>query len=132
MGYQKDFDKWNYQKKGFDTRTLPLDFNFHEGEIWWMTLGANISSEIDGKNDNFERPGLIIKIISRQTLYILPLTSKIRADQYHAVISYAERTGSVVFSQARLISSKRLLRKIASVSKEQILEVKAGFIESLK
>lgn len=132
MAYKKDFDKWNEQKKGFEARQLPHDFNFHEGEIWWMSMGANIGSEIDGKNDNFERPGLVIKIISRQTLYILPLTSKIRSDPYHEIITYAERTGSVVFSQARLISSKRLLRKITAISKEQLNKVKVRFFESLK
>ena len=132
MEYKKDFDKWNSQKKTFDARALPDDFNFHEGEIWWMSLGANIGSEIDGKHENFERPGLVIKIISKQTMYILPLTSQIRSGKYHMIILYGERTGSVVFSQARLISSKRLLRKISVISKEQLYEVKEGFIESLR
>ena len=34
---------------------------FREKEIWWASLGANIGYEQDGKNDNFERPVLILK-----------------------------------------------------------------------
>lgn len=34
---------------------------FREGEIWLVNLGANVGHEEEGKNDNFERPILVLK-----------------------------------------------------------------------
>ena len=34
-------------------------------EIWWASLGQNIGVEINGKNDNFERPVVIIKVFNK-------------------------------------------------------------------
>lgn len=58
---EKNFDKWNGEKKRVNIR----DENtlFHEREVWWCSLGVNIGFEQDGKNDIFERPVLIIRNI---------------------------------------------------------------------
>ena len=131
MTYYKNFDHWNKRKKSYDQKIVSADFNFHEGEIWWTSIGVNIGSEIDGKHNNFERPGLIIKVISRNLVYLLPLTSKQHDDRYHGVVTYKKRIGFVIFSQARCVSCKRLLRKIASIPKSDFSRIKADFIQSL-
>jgi hypothetical protein len=56
----KNFDAWNEQKKVADTREIARDFFFHEREVWWCALGANVGMEADGKHDQFERPVLIV------------------------------------------------------------------------
>ncbi len=131
MDYFKDFEGWNKKKRRLNNRVYLEDFNFHEGDIWWTSIGTNIGSEIDGKNYNFERPCLIIKIISRKIMYILPLTSKMYSDEYHTPISFAGRNSSVVLSQARVVSDKRLLRKIGLISKDQLIEIKSELIKIL-
>ena len=48
----------------------------HEREIWWCSLGVNVGHEEDGKNEQFERPALILKKWSNKTVIILPMTTK--------------------------------------------------------
>lgn len=44
----KNYDQWNNLKKQLEERKeMP---SFHEGDVWWCSLGVNIGQEIDGKN----------------------------------------------------------------------------------
>ena len=65
--YTKNFKAWSKKKEFIEKRVLPDDFYFLEGEIWWAVLGVNIGHEIDGKNDMYERPVLVLKKISEST-----------------------------------------------------------------
>jgi len=50
----KNYDQWNNLKKELEERTnMP---SFHEGDVWWCSVGLNIGPEIDGKNVTAERP----------------------------------------------------------------------------
>ena len=126
---EKDFDSWNKLKKSINKKEVGDEFNFHIGDIWWTTLGLNIGKEIDGKNETFERPVLILKVINRHTLYVLPLTSKDHfVDKYHYSVNYEDGgSGVVVFSQVRVISSNRLLRKFSKINKEDLRKIKKLF-----
>lgn len=127
---EKDFDSWNKLKKNIDKKEIDNQFNFHAGDIWWTTLGINVGSEINGKHETFERPILIIKVINKHTLYALPLTSKDHfTDKYHQKITYDDKQGVVVFSQVKVISSKRLLRKVSQIKSEELKIVKDSFIK---
>ncbi len=126
---QKDFDEWNKLKKLINQKDISPFFNFHAGEIWWTALGINVGKEIDGKNETFERPVLILKVINRHTLYVFPLTSRDGwTDKYHYKVDYQDGgSGVVVFSQVRVISSNRLLRKFDRISREKLKEVRRLF-----
>jgi mRNA interferase MazF len=78
---EKDFDKWNNLKKIFEKEERK--FFAHPREIWWCSLGVNLGAEIDGKNDNFERPVLVANVYSRETMLVLPITSKEKNDKFH-------------------------------------------------
>src|SRR3989344_2005502 len=108
----KDFDRWNELKKKLHISVKAKDFYFREREIWWCSLGVNIGFEQDGKNDNFERPVLIVKIFNKEVLWIVPLTSRHKDNKYYYKFDYKNKPQSAILSQVRLISSKRLLRKI--------------------
>jgi mRNA interferase MazF len=112
--WHKDFNKWNERKKMINDSAKEKDFYFKEREIWWCALGVNIGYEQDGKNDNFERPILILKIFNKEVLWMVPLTSKAQDEKYYYKFKYKDGEYSVILSQVRLISSKRLLRKIGS------------------
>jgi mRNA interferase MazF len=121
---QKDFDKWNNLKKIFEKENRELFA--HPREVWWCSLGVNLGAEIDGKNDSFERPVLVIKVYSRETMFVLPVTSKEKNDTFHYRIfvkikniktgEYEEKPVWVKLTQARVISNKRLLRKVDLIS----------------
>lgn len=121
---QKNFDNWNNLKKIFEKEDRELFA--HPREVWWCSLGINLGAEIDGKNDSFERPVLVLHVYSRETMFVLPLTSKAKDDKFHYKVfvkikdiktgEYQERPVWVKLTQARVISNKRLLRKVDVIS----------------
>ncbi|MEN9582781.1 MAG: hypothetical protein RL641_735 [Candidatus Parcubacteria bacterium] len=125
--YIKDFDKWNIEKKNTNAKSSKIYFK--EREIWWCTLGVNIGSEIDGKNSRFERPVILFKYINHNIIFIIPLTSKKRLDKYHFKISTVKMVSYVKISQMRVISTKRLLRKIDTLSEDQFSNLKKQYLE---
>jgi len=110
MSTQKDFDKWNDSKKKIHIRVS--DTFAHPREIWWCSLGVNIGAETDGKNENFERPVIIVKVYNKETMLVLPITSKEKNDAFHCRIDTNQKTVWVKLTQSRVISNKRLLRKV--------------------
>lgn len=107
---EKDFDAWNKNKK--ELENTPIKKYVHPKEIWWCSLGVNLGAETDGKGENFERPVIVIKVYNKETMIVLPITTKQKDDQFHHKIQTTGRTVWVKLTQMRVISSKRLLRKI--------------------
>ena len=112
MKYKKDFDTWNIRKKKLNI-TEQEDF-FYEREIWWCSIGVNVGSEQDGKNELFERPIIIIKKFSKDLVWAIPLTRSSGNPKYTYCL---EKDSFVVLSQLKTLSSKRLLRKIGKIRK---------------
>lgn len=110
----KDFDAWAPKKKQLDNSN-PVVF-CNEREIWWCAVGINVGVEIDGKNENFERPVLIVRKFNKDMFWGLALTSKARVSPFHQEIKTEHGSYWIVISQLRILSSKRLLRKIARLS----------------
>lgn len=101
-----------------------INFYFKEREIWWCSLGINIGHEQDGKNENFERPVLILKKFNKHILWILPLTRVNKQNKYYFQIEQRGEDSFVVLSQIKLISSKRLTRKMRNVKDNEFAEIK--------
>ena len=111
--YIKDFDKWNECQKTLDKQEF--EGFCREREVWWCALGVNIGSEQDGKNDDFERPVLILKRISNELLLIVPFTSKLIKNRYRVDVKITGQDSQAILSQFRTISTKRLLKRIGYV-----------------
>jgi len=119
----KDFDKWNELKKKLHIREEKI--LFHEREIWWCSLGENIGFEENGKNEMFERPILVLRKFNKYILWVLPLTrSKKDGDFYYRITQGEENDSVVILSQIRLISSKRLLRKMRMMKGSEFEDIK--------
>lgn len=108
--------------------------NFSEREVWWVNLGANIGDEEDGKNKLFERPVLIVRKYSRHLFWALPLSTVQKKSRFYHPISIgaADRNSVVLLSQGRVISSKRLQRRLGRVTSDEhssILSAYAGLHE---
>jgi mRNA interferase MazF len=104
---------------------------FREREIWWASLGVNIGYEQNGKNKNFERPILVLKKFNQDIMLILPLTSKFEDSRFYYPIEYKQKRYSVILSQLRLISGKRLIRKIRKISEAEYLDIRKAVINLL-
>ena len=97
---------------------------FRERQIWWCSFGLNIGFEQDGKNNRFERPALILKKFNPYVLWILPMTSIAKSGKYYYQFEHNNRKYSIILSQLRLISSKRLLRKIRTFPGDEFKRVR--------
>mgnify|MGYP001614297405 CR=1 FL=1 len=107
---EKNFDAWNRNKK--ELENTPIKKYVHPKEIWWYALGVNLGAEIDGKNENYERPVIVMKVYNKETMIILPITTKPKDDEFHQKIQTVGKTVWAKLTQMRVISSKRLLRKV--------------------
>lgn len=95
-------------------------------------MGVNVGFEQDGKNDLFERPVLIIKTFNKEVLWIVPLTSRRKSNKYYYEFDYKSKPQTAILSQVRLISSKRLLRKIWTFPEKDFRKVKELIADFLK
>jgi len=126
--YIKDFNKWNSYQKALDNQKF--EGFCREREVWWCALGVNIGSEQDGKNDDFERPILILKRINDELLLVVPFTSRLIKNQYRVDVTSAGKASQAMLSQFRTISSKRLLKRMGYVKMDvfNIILVKSAMM----
>ena len=127
---QKNFDKWNQVKKL--TNDKPETFGVHEREIWWISFGVNVGVEIDGKNDYFDRPALVLRKFNRQMVWVLPTTQQAKDERFYEKFTFGGNVFYVALTQIRTISTKRFLRKIGMMPKKDFANIKArvvGFIQ---
>lgn len=129
--YMKDFNEWNIYKTELDSMISNVKYA-HAREIWWCSLGVNVGVESDGKNNNFERPVLIMKVYNKESIVVLPITTKAKNDPFHFKIYV--KPGIYVWvklTQVRMVSNKRLQRKVDVVSNDIFLKIRDAWIKSL-
>ena len=108
-----------------------INFYFYEREIWWASLGCNIGFEEDGKNKNFERPVLVFKKFNKNMLWVIPLTTKKKEGRFFYNFTEKDKSYTLIWPQLRLISSKRLIRKMTKISETSFELIKKDIIKYL-
>jgi mRNA-degrading endonuclease toxin of MazEF toxin-antitoxin module len=121
----KHFTDWFNLKPKLDN--LPRRLSFREREVWFAHFGVNVGFEIDGK-DEFLRPCLVVKKISKQTFYAVPLTSKTKTGSWYLPSDIKGKQGSYILSQMRIMDAKRLKYFVETISEKEFEEVKLGFV----
>lgn len=111
-----DFDSWNEVKKQVDAENAPPDRFPKEGEVWMIVLGKNIGFEQNGSGGNFSRPVVIIKKFNNHMFWAVPLSTKQKKfDFYFNYTDPNNQNVSAILAQMKLISVKRLKRKIYDI-----------------
>ncbi len=123
---QKDFDKWSKIKTNLENVDLSK-IEFSETEIWWTSIGINIGDEEDGKNEKYERPVLVLKKFSNKLFIGVPLSTKVKQGKFYVNFKTSAFEYSVLLSQAKVMSSKRLIRKINKLSRGRFSTVKDSY-----
>ena len=123
----KNFDSWNETKKSIHAGESPEFVN--EREIWWCLIGINVGDEEDGKNNQFERPVLVIKKFNRQIVLAVSLTTKLKDNKYYFQFTHDGIQFAAMLSQIRLVSTKRFTRRIRKINQDLFTEIKKRFIE---
>ena len=112
---QKDFDDWNIKKKITDREDKKIIF--YEREVWWCIVGKNIGVEIDGKHELFLRPVVVVRKFNKDMALIVATTAQEKTNKYYFLVSGDDgKTYNTCLSQIRNISTKRLFRKIGTIS----------------
>lgn len=122
----KDFDSWNEIKKDINKRETSSFY--YPKEIWWCSLGLNVGSEEDGKNELYERPVLILKAFNRKMVRVVPLTSSGKEDKNRVSVLFLGIQSFAKLSQLKTISTQRLSRSLCVLDQYQFNKV----IEALK
>ncbi len=90
-----------------------------------MSIGLNVGVEEDGKNNNFKRPVLVIKVFNRQCFLGIPITSADKNNKkYYFPIIHNQKKSFLILSQIKLFSVKRLSRIICKVDSQDFLKIK--------
>jgi len=119
---RKDFNTWNDKKIIInDNAHVPF---FHEREIWFCFLGANVGFEQDGQGEDFQRPVVIIKKFNNEICWAIPLSKTGKRGKYYFAFPFDDKLTSVaILSQIKLIDAHRLSRKIGDMSEENFSEL---------
>jgi len=107
-----EFDTWNEIKKRINNKTKNLPFP-QEREVWMSFVGKNVGFEQNGAGRSFSRPILIFKKFNNNMFWVMPLSSKQKElNYYYNFLDVNNRSASVIIAQLKLVSIKRLNRKL--------------------
>ena len=124
------FNKWNKEKKKID-----FDWNPNKivkvWEIWIIKIWMNIWWE-NSKNNDFTRPALVISNnLWWDLIWIIPFTSSFNKNfkKYYFLLEnsskyWLEKESNLLLNQFKVISKKRLIRKIDKDWKDIFFENK--------
>lgn len=126
----KDFMAWHTLKARIEEEHASR--LFREREIWWCSLGANVGVEEDGKHDRFERPVLVLRKFNKEMFWALPLTSKEKHGIYYKSVDLQGEKRTVMLSQLRILSAKRLIRRLGKMSERSFGLIEQSVIDLIK
>jgi mRNA interferase MazF len=123
----EDFVRWIKVKVRIHLNENLLSFK--QRDIWWANIGLNVGHEQNGKNDEYERPVLVLRKFGQNIFWAIPMTSKEINSNYRMKIKYKEyyrnitgdlleeeKEGNLILNQLRTISNKRLIRKMGVIA----------------
>ena len=122
MGEIDNFDKWNEVKKRI--HLAERNVGFKEREIFWTRVGYNVGSEEYGKGNEFQRPVIVIKKITKELFFGIPLSTILKEGSYFHVFSYTTSKGEekrvcAMLLQLRVFDKRRLMGRIGMIPEEE-------------
>ncbi len=103
-----------------------------ERDLWWVSFGENVGSEINGKSELFSRPGIILKKLSREFYLVAPTTSQKKEGSWYAEITQEGKYMYVCLHQIRAIDYRRLSSRLGQTDSDDFDKIKAAFSELYK
>jgi mRNA-degrading endonuclease toxin of MazEF toxin-antitoxin module len=98
-----------------------------EGDVWWMSFGENVGSEINSKSKVFTRPGIIYKKLSHSFYFAIPTTTQEKTGSWFVKFSHKNAQNFACLHQARAVDYRRLFSKLGTLDDEDFKKVKVGF-----
>lgn len=119
-------DQWNTLKKKVSTRDHKPPF-VSEREIWWVSIGENVGSEVNGKSDLFSRPAIVFKKLSHSFYYVIPTTTQDKAGSWFVPFRHKERNMVACLHQARAVDHRRLSSKLGQLDTDDFIRIVQSF-----
>ena len=121
----KEYDVWNELKKKIQSDISEPDYFPKEGEVWMSSLGKNIGFEQNGNGTNFSRPILVVKKFNNHMFWCASLSTKQKKfDFYYNFTDPNGEKVSVILAQLKLVSVKRLKRKLYEIQSGSFKEIR--------
>ncbi len=124
------FDEWNDVKKNIEVNED--DIFFKERDIFWAKLGQNVGYEQNGKGEEFTRPVIVIKKYSKNMLLAIPISTALRDGNFFFQFPFKSKVNTALLVQNRLMSSKRLVKKIGKIDSENFTKLKEKLVDLIK
>ncbi len=125
---EKHFNQWHTLKQKLDgvAYKAPL---VSEGDIWWLSIGENIGSEMNGKSEQFSRPAVILKKLAHNFYLIAPTTTKEKIGSWYVPIRHKGTVMQVCLHQIRTVDYRRLSSKLGSLDDADRANIRTGFLK---
>ena len=121
----KEYNIWNELKKAIQSGIDNPDYFPQESEVWMSAIGKNIGYEQNGSGSNFSRPLLVVKRFNNHMFWCIPLSTKQKKfDFYFNFTDPNNEKVSVILAQMKLVSVKRLKRKLYAIPRDTLVEIK--------
>lgn len=124
--YIKKFAEWLGLKEKVHSATHKVPF-VKQFEIYWVHMGVNIGSEIDGKNNQFSRPGIVFKKLSHDFYFIIPTTTQKKEGSWYVEFNQGGRKIYACLHQARVVDYRRLTNRVGHLDDEDRKRISDGF-----
>lgn len=125
MDENKEYDRWNEIKKALQSSGNIPNYFPREGEVWMSSIGKNVGYEQNGSGDNFSRPLLVVKKFNNHMFWCVPLSTKQKKFDFY--FNFTDPNGekvSAILAQMKLVSVKRLIRKIYHLLPDSLLQIR--------
>jgi len=133
MSENSEYDIWNDLKKKIQLADSEPTYFPQEGEVWMSSLGKNIGYEQNGSGDNFARPMLVVKKFNNHMFWCVPLSTKQkRFDFYFNFTDPNKQKVSAILAQLKLVSVKRLKRKLYEIPIDLLVQMRTKLRDFLK
>jgi mRNA interferase MazF len=120
--YAKNFEGWITKKRVLHEK-ISASPMFKERDIWWVSVGVNVGFEEDGKQENFVRPVLVVRKFNREMFLGIPMSTKLKDNKYYIPVTVKAKFVSVMISQIRVFSAKRIFNKLAEMDDGDFVRV---------
>lgn len=122
----KKFLEWIGLKKKLDdiTGEPPI---VKERDLWWISFGENVGSEMNGKSKLFSRPGLIYKKLARGFFLVAPTTTQPHDGSWYVKITHGGQQTFVCLHQIRVIDYRRLSSYMGQIDTNDFEKVRECF-----
>lgn len=127
-GIIKRFLEWMRLKENLHNKMHKPPF-VSERDIWWVSFGENVGSEMNGKSDKFTRPALVIKKLAHGFYLIAPTTTQTRTGTWYVRVQLAGIDEYVCLNQVRTIDYRRLYSRLGQIDTNDFKMVKSSFMK---